>query len=69
MLQHGLVMTITASRAKYSGGETSWFLLLHVYNEDNPTYKKFYKGKGIATSRLYQQFESSLPQLSESPPI
>ena len=26
-------------------------------------YKKNYKGKGIATSRLYQQFESSLPQL------
>ena len=37
--------------------KTSRFLLFHVYNEDNSTLyiKKNHNGKGIATSRLYQQ--------------
>lgn len=70
MLQHNLVMTITVSRAKYSGGGNLLVpFLLHVYNEDNSTYRELIRIRGSPLLVSINNFELSLPQLSESPPI
>ena len=46
VFQHNLVMVITASHAKYSGGK-NLLVLFHVYNENNYTHWEFIRIRGL----------------------